>query len=217
MTRTAAATPSAGKSWGTRMRPTQPTPRYANATSQRGASIHTRFRTMPKAAPSQTVTSPTTRAGPVNATSANGRVRAGDEDEDHRVVEPTCAEARRRAPPREAVIQRARPEHRRESDGVHPDGEALEIPVGEDDEQRPRDDGRDERVLVEDAAQARHVDVRHRPMMPDRCYACGIRASRAAARASRTGSSSTRSSTSWKKPRTIRRSASARVRPRVIR
>ena len=37
-----------------------------------------------------------------------------------------------------------------------------------------------------------------------------MRASSAAARASRTGSSSTRSSTSWKKPRTIRRSASAR-------
>src|SRR5262245_61370048 len=46
---------------------------------------------------------------------------------------------------------------------------------------------------------------------------CGILASSASASASRTGSSSTRSRTSWKKPRTIRRSASARVRPRVMR
>ena len=47
--------------------------------------------------------------------------------------------------------------------------------------------------------------------------ACGIRASSAAPSASRTGCSSTRSSTSVKKPRTISRSASARGRPRAIR
>jgi hypothetical protein len=45
---------------------------------------------------------------------------------------------------------------------------------------------------------------------------CGMRASRAAPSASRTGSSSIRSSTSWKKPRTISRSASALVNPRAI-
>ena len=47
--------------------------------------------------------------------------------------------------------------------------------------------------------------------------ACGMRASRAAPSASRTGRSSIRSSTSWKKPRTISRSASERGRPRAIR
>jgi hypothetical protein len=50
-----------------------------------------------------------------------------------------------------------------------------------------------------------------------RAYAEGMRASSASASASRTGSSSIRSSTSWKKPRTISRSASARDRPRAIR
>jgi hypothetical protein len=48
-------------------------------------------------------------------------------------------------------------------------------------------------------------------------YARGIRASSAAASASRTGASSTRASTSSKKPRTISRSASPRERPRAIR
>ena len=48
-------------------------------------------------------------------------------------------------------------------------------------------------------------------------YASGMRASSAAPSASRTGAISTRSSTSWKKPRTISRSASARERPRAIR
>jgi hypothetical protein len=48
-------------------------------------------------------------------------------------------------------------------------------------------------------------------------YACGMRASSADVTASRTGSSSIRSSTSWKKPRTISRSASGRERPRDIR
>ena len=47
--------------------------------------------------------------------------------------------------------------------------------------------------------------------------AWGMRASRAAPSASRTGWSSIRSSTSWKKPRTISRSASERGRPRAIR
>ena len=51
----------------------------------------------------------------------------------------------------------------------------------------------------------------------DRRYVCGMRASSAAPSASRTGTSSMRSSTSWKKPRTIRRSASLRGRPRAIR
>ena len=46
--------------------------------------------------------------------------------------------------------------------------------------------------------------------------ASGMRASSAWPSASRTGSSSIRSSTSWKKPRTISRSASARERPRAI-
>ena len=199
------------------MSPTHPTPRYATAESQRGASIQTRFRKMPNAAPAQTVTRPDDPRRPGEGDERERRVRAGDEDEDHRVVEPSSAQPRRRAPPREAVVEGARAEHRRESDRVHPHREALQVPVGEHDEQRPRDDRRDERVLVEDAAKARHVDVRHRPMMPDPRYACGMRASSAAASASRTGSSSTRSSTSWKKPRTIRRSASARVSPRVMR
>src|SRR3954447_10531962 len=47
-------------------------------------------------------------------------------------------------------------------------------------------------------------------------FYCGMRASSAWASASRTGSSSIRSSTSWKKPRTISRSASWRERPRAI-
>src|SRR5581483_9983809 len=45
----------------------------------------------------------------------------------------------------------------------------------------------------------------------------GMRASSASPRATRTGSSSTRSSTSWKKPRTISRSAWARESPRAMR
>ena len=72
--------------------------------------------------------------------------------------------------------------------------------------------------------QARHCQPAHAPERRSSALAigeeiqpCGIRASRAEASASRTGSSSTRSSTSWKNPRTITRSASARVRPRVIR
>jgi hypothetical protein len=44
----------------------------------------------------------------------------------------------------------------------------------------------------------------------------GMRASSAFPSASRTGSSSMRSSTSWKNPRTISRSASERGRPRAI-
>ena len=114
------------------------------------------------------------------------------------------------------MIERARAEHRRERDGVHPDREALEVPVGQNDEQRSCDDGNDERVLVEDPAQTRR-QICVIAMMPDPRYACGMRASSAAASASRTGSSSTRSSTSWKKPRTISRSASARESPRVMR
>ncbi len=62
------------------------------------------------------------------------------------------------------------------------------------------------------AAAARPAGARLSPRQ-----ACGMRASSAAPSASRTGSSSMRSSTSWKKPRTIRRSASARERPRAIR
>ena len=62
--------------------------------------------------------------------------------------------------------------------------------------------------------QAELRDAEDRPLED---YACGMRASSAAPSASRTGSSSIRSSTSWKKPRTISRSASARERPRAIR
>ena len=40
------------------------------------------------------------------------RVRPGDEDEDHRVVEPPGAQPCRGAAPREAVVERARAEHR---------------------------------------------------------------------------------------------------------
>jgi PAS domain-containing protein len=57
----------------------------------------------------------------------------------------------------------------------------------------------------------------HPPIIAKGIYACGMRASSAAPSASRTGSSSIRSSTSWKKPRTIIRSASPRERPRAIR
>ena len=65
------------------------------------------------------------------------------------------------------MIERARPEHRGERDRVDPDREPLEVAVGEHDEQRAGDDRGDEGVLMKDAAQPRHVDVRHRPMMPD--------------------------------------------------
>src|SRR5881397_3345010 len=53
-------------------------------------------------------------------------------------------------------------------------------------------------------------------MIDDVDQTCGMRASSAAVTASRTGASSMRSSTSWKKPRTISRSASWRVSPRLI-
>src|SRR4029079_5030727 len=59
--------------------------------------------------------------------------------------------------------------------------------------------------------------ARHDVSMPARRQARGMRASRAAPSASRTGSSSIRSSTSWKKPRTMSRSASERGSPRAIR
>src|SRR6185503_5549319 len=58
---------------------------------------------------------------------------------------------------------------------------------------------------------------RRRARIAGRRQACGMRASRAAPSASRTGSSSIRSSTSWKNPRTISRSASERGSPRAIR
>src|SRR4029077_3843011 len=104
------------------------------------------------------------------------------------------------APPRITVVERACTEHRSKGDRIHPGREPLQVPVGKSDENGPGDHRGDERVEVEHASEARHVDLRHRPMMPNPRYVCGMRASSAAASASRTGSSSTRSRTSWKNP-----------------
>ena len=80
------------------------------------------------------------------------RVGPGDEDEDHGVVEPSSPQPRRGAPPWKAVVESARTEHRSKRDRVHPHRETLEIPIGENDEERPGDDSSDERVLMEDTA-----------------------------------------------------------------
>ena len=60
------------------------------------------------------------------------------------------------------------------------------------------------------------IQIAPRACFTRESLACGMRASSASARASRTGASSIRSRMSWKKPRTISRSASARVRPRAM-
>ena len=183
----------------------------------RGASIQTRFRTIPESSSDPDGYEAHDASRPGERNECERRVRPGDEDEDHRVVEPPSAQSSRGASPWIAVVEGACAEHRRKRDRVHPHGEALEIPIGEHDEERAGDDSRDECVEMEDTAESRLQGLGHRPMMPNPSYVCGMRASSAAASASRTDSSSTRSRTSWKKPRTISRSASARDSPRVMR
>ena len=120
--------------------------------SHRGASIQTRFRTIPERSSDPDGHETHDASRPVERDERERRVRPGDEDEDHGVVEPSGAQPRRGAPPRKAVVESARTEHRGKRDRVHPHREALEIPVGEHDEQRPGDDRSDERVLMEDTA-----------------------------------------------------------------
>ena len=57
------------------------------------------------------------------------------------------------------MVESARAEHRGERDRVHPHREALEVAVGENDEERSGDDRGDERVLVKDTTKPRNVDV----------------------------------------------------------
>ncbi len=165
MTSTAAATPSAGKSCGNRMSPTHPTPRYATAESQRGASIQTRFRKTPNAAPAQTVTRPTIRAVPVKATSANAVYVPAMKTKIIAWSSRRARSAGRRAAPREAMVERARSEHRSKSDGVHPHGKALQEAVRQGDQDRAGNDRGDERVQVEHATQPGNRDV-HRRIVP---------------------------------------------------
>ena len=80
------------------------------------------------------------------------RIGPGYEDEDHRVVEPPCTQARGGSAPGEAVVERTRPEHRSERDRIDPDGEPLKVSVRQDDEHDARDEGCYERVLMEHAA-----------------------------------------------------------------
>ena len=63
-----------------------------------------------------------------------------------------CTKPRGRSAPGEAVVERARPEHRSERDRVDPDGEPLEVSVRQDDERYACDDRCYERVLMEHAA-----------------------------------------------------------------
>jgi hypothetical protein len=79
-------------------------------------------------------------------------------------------------------------------------------------------------VIIDALHDPRAVDLRERRkrvsqidrLARQRLYARGIRASSACATASRTGSRAIRSRMSWKKPRTISRSASPRDIPRAM-
>ena len=95
------------------------------------------------------------RVVPSKAEQRERCVRARDEDEDHRVVEAARPQPPRRALPREAVVERARAEHRGERCRVHPRRERRERAVRQDDEHRPRGQGGEERPLVEEPTEAR--------------------------------------------------------------
>src|SRR3712207_4991868 len=85
---------------------------------------------------------------------AEGRIRAGDQDVDRRVVEAAkLAPACRR--PGEPMAERAHAEHRRDAERVDRDGDPRAGRLRARDEQSPRDDGEDEGVLMRGAAQAR--------------------------------------------------------------
>ena len=103
------------------------------------------------------------------------RVRARDEEEDRRVVEPSRPDAPRGRLERVAVVERAGAEHRRERRDVDPGGEPWQRSVGEGHERDARDKGNEEGPEVEHTAQARlHHDghVLHsawrRDGLPDR-------------------------------------------------
>ena len=124
--------------------------------------------------------------------------------------------------PEPAPVEDDQPREARKPAQEPPDGRFVPVevelrdPAGDEDEVGAFADG----LVGDPEVAARRVvglgSVRGRTKAT-RGYACGIRASSASPSVSRTGSSSMRSRMSWKKPRTIRRSASARERPRAIR
>ena len=100
--------------------------RGTRSRSASAASRSTRARARGRsAAPAQTITSTSHCVVPAKQRSANGVYVPGDEDEDHRVVEAPRPEPARSALPREAVVERARPEHRRERGRIDPGRDVL--------------------------------------------------------------------------------------------
>ena len=91
---------------------------------------------------------------PMEAEQADGRVRARDQQVDPGVVDPPHPEPGAR-PPADAVVERARGEHRSHGarEGRRADRRAAT--VGADDEERPGDERDAEADLVQDAAQQR--------------------------------------------------------------
>jgi hypothetical protein len=65
------------------------------------------------------------------------------------------------------MVERACPEHGRESGCVDPDREPLEEPVRQGNEHNACDDGCEERVLMEHASQARYEHWFDQPILPD--------------------------------------------------
>ena len=108
--------------------PTQPTAMYATALNHRGESIQTSSSMSPSAAPLQTMTRTSHCVVPSKAEQRERGVRARDEDEDHRVVEAARPQPPPGALPREAVVERARAEHRGERGRVHPGRELASAP-----------------------------------------------------------------------------------------
>ena len=68
--------------------------------------------------------------------------------------------------PGPAVVERAGAEHRGEGRCIDGDREAGTGALGEGDERRSRDDGREERVLVKEASQPRCGRHVHRKIVP---------------------------------------------------